>query len=885
MSRGEIYPLLRRDCGLDGRKTGQQGEPDMSNAAAPEDFWQQPLAELQRRLGSGPGGLGAEEAAARLLRYGPNVIGAQRRHGLLRKAAARLRNPLVLILIGAATISALTAEIGSFVIISIVVLLSVILDSLQEYRAETAADRLKAAVALTERVLRDGREVTVKAEAVVPGDLVLLAAGDLVPADGRLAETKDFFVNEALLTGESYPTEKRAISDGVPVREVAGAVNAAFMGSSVVSGTATLLVAATGAATQLGGISASLRHAPPAAALEQGIHEFGMLLVRITMLLVLFVLLINVLFHRPLLESFLFALALAVGLTPELLPMIVSVTLARGALRMARERVIVKRLGAIHDLGSMDVLCTDKTGTLTEAKIRLVRHVAISGDESRHVLDLAWLNSHFETGLRSPLDAAILEHGGADEAGWTKLDEVPFDFERRRISVLVEKAGRRMLVVKGAPEDVLRLSSHYEAPDEAIPRPFDAMAAEKARALFDSLGSEGFRVLGIAWRETAPDHAHAIVGDEQELVFAGFAAFLDPPKKGVEAALESLGRSGIAVKILTGDNERVTHHLCAELAIPVTGMITGAELATLSEEALGARIEAVNLFCRVTPAQKNRIILALKRRGHVVGFLGDGINDAPSLHTSDVGISVDTAVDVAKDAAGIILLERDLSVLERGVREGRRTFGNVMKYVMMGTSSNFGNMFSMALASLVLPFLPMLPVQILLNNLLYDLSELPIPMDEVDPEAMATPPHWNIRFIRNFMLVLGPVSSLFDFLTFGVLLLVFHAGPALFQTGWFIESLATQVLVIFVIRTRRNPLRSRPAPSLVIAAATVVTLSVLLPFTPLGRWFGFVAPPAALLLTLAAMLLCYLILAEIVKRGFYRSRVSGVSGKSRGADA
>lgn len=846
----------------------------MGEAAIRSDFWQVPLAELEHRLGSGPHGLTDEEASRRLLRFGPNVIGATRRQGFLRKTAGRLRNPLVLVLITAALISALTGEIGSFVIISIVVLLSVLLDSLQEYRAETAADRLKAAVALTERALRNGRETTIKAEALVPGDLVVLAAGDLVPADGRLVMAKDFFVNEALLTGESYPAEKHAISEGIQAPDVASAVNAAFMGSSVVSGTATLLVTSTGEKTRLGEISDSLRHPPPPAALERGIHEFGMLLVRITALLVLFVLLINLLFHRPPLESFLFALALAVGLTPELLPMVVSVTLARGALRMAKERVIVKRLGAIHDLGSMDILCTDKTGTLTEAKIRLIRHIAITGEESPHVLELAWLNSHFETGLRSPLDAAILEHGGADGAGWEKLDEVPFDFERRRVSVLVEKAGRRLLVVKGAPEDILKLCSHYEPDGTEPPRAFDTKAQGKARALFDALGTEGFRVLGIAWRVTGADHAHARVEDEAELVFSGFAAFLDPPKAGVGTVLQSLERNGVSVKILTGDNERVTQHLCGELAMPISGLLTGAELATLSEEALGARVETTNLFCRVTPAQKNRILLALKRRGHVVGFMGDGINDAPSLHSSDVGISVDTAVDVAKDAADIILLERDLSVLERGLREGRRTFGNVMKYVMMGTSSNFGNMFSMALASLILPFLPMLPVQILLNNLLYDLSELPIPMDEVDAESLVRPPHWDIRFIRNFMLVLGPLSSLFDFLTFGILLLVFHASPALFQTGWFIESLATQVLVIFVIRTRRSPLRSTPSPFLLLAAAIVVGLAILLPFSPLGRWFGFTPPPTMLLLVLAALLIAYLTLAEFVKRGFYRRLAS-----------
>jgi P-type Mg2+ transporter len=833
-------------------------------------FWQMPQAELERRIGAGAGGLSAGEAAARLASHGPNAIGARRRYGLAFKLAQRLRNPLVLILIAAALISAATGEVASCIIISTMVLLSVALDSLQEYRAEAAADRLKASVALTERVLRDGQEITVGAEALVPGDLVLLAAGDLVPADGRLLEARDLFVNEALLTGESYPAEKRAVPEGIADPEIAGAVNAVFMGSSVVSGTASLLVADTGEATRLGEISGVLRHTPPPAALEQGTHEFGMLIVRITVLLVLFVLLVNLLFHRPLLESFLFALALAVGLTPELLPMIVSVTLARGALRMAKERVIVKRLAAIHDLGSMDVLCTDKTGTLTEAKIRLIRQLSLSGADSPRVLDLAWLNSHFETGLRSPLDHAIIEHGGADGAGWTKIDEVPFDFERRRVSILLEKAGKRMLVVKGAPEDILRLSSHYEEADDPAPRPFDPAALARANALFESLGADGFRVLGIAWRSVTAEHAHAAVGDESQLVFAGFAAFLDPPKAGAGATIEGLGRAGIGVKILTGDNERVTRHLCAELGIPITGVLTGTELASLSEEALGARIEETNLFCRVTPVQKNRIILALKRRGHVVGFMGDGINDAPSLHTADVGISVDTAVDVAKDAADIILLEHDLSVLERGVREGRRTFGNVMKYVMMGTSSNFGNMFSMAGASLVLPFLPMLPVQILLNNLLYDLSEMPIPMDEVDPEAMAEPRHWDIRFIRNFMLILGPVSSLFDFLTFGLLLLAFDAGPALFQTGWFIESLATQVLVIFVIRTRRNPLASRPSPYLAAAALAVVGVAVLIPFTALGRWFGFVAPPLDLLAALAGMLIAYLILAQAVKRWFYR---------------
>ena len=832
-------------------------------------FWQTPLDELERQLGASSNGLSSTEADARLLRCGANTLNSRQKYSFLLKVVSRFRNPLVLILLVAAVISGLTGDVASLGIISTMVLLSVLLDSVQEYRAEQAAEQLKVSVALKEQVLRDGREITIRADQLVPGDVVLLAAGDLVPADGRLLEARDFFVNEGLLTGESYPTEKRVAAEGTANVDVAQAEDAAFMGTSVVSGSAKLLLCATGNATQLGEISATLRHTPPPAALERGVYEFGLLIVRLTILLVLFVLLVNAFFHRPLLESFLFALALAVGLTPELLPMIVSVTLARGAMRMAKQKVIVKRLAAIHDLGSMDVLCTDKTGTLTEAKIALIRHVTLSGTDSERVLELAWLNSHFETGLRSPLDTAILEHGSRNPAGWTKIDEVPFDFERRRVSVLLEREGRRILVVKGAPEDLLKLSSRYELSGERDTQPFDAAALARAQTQFQTLCTEGFRVLGIAWREEPASQAHVVVSDEHDFVFAGYAAFLDPPKASAGAAIAALERSGVGIKIITGDNERVTQYVCAQLDIPIEGLLTGTELAALSEEALSARIEGTNLFCRVNPSQKNRIILALKRRGHVVGYLGDGINDAPSLHTADVGISVDGAVDVAKDAADIILLEHDLEVVERGVREGRRTFGNIMKYIMMGTSSNFGNMFSMAGASLILPFLPMLPIQVLLNNFLYDLSEVPIPMDEVDDELLAQPRHWDIKFIRNFMLVLGSVSSIFDFLTFGLLLWVFNATEALFQTGWFMESLATQVLVIFIIRTRGSPLRSRPNPVLAGTSLAVAAVGILLPYTAIGRWFGFIPLPLAFLAALGAMVVCYLVLAEGVKRWFY----------------
>jgi len=843
----------------------------MTSDSGPEwKFWHIALADLERQLGTGRNGLSSAGAGARRLRYGLNTLEERRRLSLPLKFLSRFRNPLVIILLAAAVISALTGDLSSLVIISTIVLMSAVLDTVQEYRAEQAAESLKVSVALKEQILRDGQEVTVLGQDLVPGDVVLLAAGDLVPADGRLLEARDFFVNEALLTGEPYPAEKHARDEGVDSPDVAEATNAAFMGSSVMNGSAKLFVCATGLTTQLGQISSSLRRAPPPSALDQGTHRFGMLIVRFTEILVLFVLLINLLFHRPWLESFLFAVALAVGLTPELLPMIVSVTLARGALRMARAHVIVKRLGAIHDLGSMDVLCTDKTGTLTEAKISLARQVALSGVDSERVLDLAWLNSHFQAGLRNPLDTAIVEAGQSRGAGWAKIDVVPFDFQRRRVSVLVEHEGRRVLITKGAPEDVIKLATRYEEPGKPELLPLDDAARTGAAKVFEGLSAEGFRALGVAWRELEPDRAGATVADEQDLVFAGFVVFFDPPKASAGAAIAALGAKGVGVKILSGDNERVTQHVCAELGIPITGVLTGTEIEALSEEALGARLEETNLFCRVAPAQKNRIILGLRHRGHVVGFLGDGINDAPSLHSSDVGISVDSAVDVAKDAADIILLQQDLGVLERGVTEGRRAFANIMKYIMMAMSSNFGNMFSMAGATLILPFLPMLPVQILLNNLLYDVSEMPIALDEVDREITEKPEHWDMRFIRNFMLLLGPVSSVFDFLTFGLLLLVFHADEALFQTGWFIESLATQVLVIFVLRTRRNPLSSRPHPLLATTSVAVVVLAVVLPFTPLGAWFGFVPPSAAFLLAIAGLTVSYLLLAQGAKWAFYR---------------
>jgi Mg2+-importing ATPase len=832
-------------------------------------FWQVPISALQEQLKSDAEGLSSAEAAARLARYGPNLIHAERKRALLLQFLAKFRNPLVIILLAASAISAFTGDATSFFIIGAIVLMSVTLDFVQEHRAGQAAERLRQSVAVRVRVLRDGKPCDIPMAELAPGDVVLLSAGDLVPGDGRVLEAKDFFVNQALLTGEPYPVEKSP-GELSETTDMAAAGNGVFLGTSVISGTARALVCRTGQNTALGEIADSLIAKAPPTSFEQGTQHFGLLIMRMTVLLVLFVLLVNAFFHRPWLESFLFAMALAVGLTPELLPMVVSVTLSRGALRMAANKVIVKRLASIHNLGSMDVFCTDKTGTLTEARIHLERHLDPLGRDSRRVLELAYLNSFFETGLKSPLDDAILEHSEIDTSGWRKIDEVQFDFERRRVSVLLDNGTTRLLVVKGAPEDILRLSTQYEGEGGTGLRPLDQVSLATARKQFEDLGNDGFRVLAIAWREVKAGCSHAVVGDETELIFAGFAAFLDPPKESAKAALAGLAADRVSVKIITGDNELVTQHVFTQLGLPVTGVLTGSEIQQMDDPALAARAEEVNLFCRVTPVQKNRIILALKRRGHVVGYLGDGINDAPSLHSADVGISVDSAVDVAKAAADMILLEQDLGVLHAGVLEGRRTFGNIMKYIMMGTSSNFGNMFSMAGASLFLPFLPMLPVQILLNNLLYDVSELPIPLDRVDDDYLSHPRHWDMKFIRNFMLVIGPVSSVFDFLTFYIMLAVFHAGEALFHTGWFIESMATQVLVIFIIRTRRNPFKSRPNPWLVACSLSVVAAAVLLPFSSAGVYLGFVAPPVFFFLILTALLLAYLLAVELMKRWFFR---------------
>ena len=835
--------------------------------------WNIPLAPLLAELRATADGLTSQEADARLAECGPNNALSRQRRPLWREILERFANPLVLILLFAASLSAWTGQVTSFLIITVIILLSVVLDVVQQLRAENAVDALRRSVALRTEVVRDGQQRTIAVEHVVPGDVVRLAAGDIVPGDCRLLRAHDFFVNQALFTGEPYPVEKHAGDLSNPTEEASGAANFLFMGTSAISGTAAAIVCRTGRRTELGGLAGSLASRRPADAFEHGIRRFGLLMLRFTIFLVLFVLAANVIFQRPWLDSLLFALALAVGLTPELLPMVVTVTLANGAKRLAQRRVIVKRLAAIHDLGAMDVLCTDKTGTLTEFQIRLVRCVGADGRDSGEALRLAYLNSAFESGIKSPLDAAILAHCEQDMAACKKIDEVPFDFERRRVSVLVDDGPVRLLIVKGAPEDVIRLSAAYVAADGSR-RELDSQMEKALLAQFERFGEEGYRVLAVASRSVERAHDNALVGDEAALTFAGFAVFVDPPKPDAAAAIQGLARAGVEVKILTGDNERITRHICNEIGVEVQGVLTGSELAEMSQEALRARLASVNLFCRVTPQQKERILLALKRTGRVVGFLGDGINDASALHSADVGISVDSGADVAKAAADLVLLEHDLGVVLDGVFEGRRTVENVSKYILMGASSNLGNMFSMAGAALFLPFLPMLPTQVLLNNLLYDLSEVGVPFDNVDAEALQRPVHWDIRFIERFMLVLGPVSSLFDFLTFFALIRLFGASEAVFQTGWFVESLATQCLVVFVIRTRGSPWRSRPHPLLALLSIGAVAAGLLITLTPLGGLFGFVTLPPSFYLFLVTAVAAYLALVEAVKRAYYRRAAS-----------
>jgi Mg2+-importing ATPase len=827
-------------------------------------YWSAPLPSLLEELGTSARGLSTEEA------YRRSATGTLTR--LRRTSRARgprlflhqFENPIAAILVVAAILAFFLGDRADAAVILAIVVVSGILGFWQERKAAHAVERLLALVQPKATVLRNGLEQQLAPEDVVPGDVVLLSAGDSVPGDGRLLTANDLFVDEAALTGESFPVAK-AVADLPPDAPLARRTNAVFLGTHAVSGSAVAVMVHTGRDTAFGAISERLRLRSPETEFERGVRRFGYFLLEITLLFVLAIFAFNVAFHRPALDSLLFALALAVGLTPQLLPGIISVNLAHGARRMAESKVIVKRLSSIENFGSMEVLCCDKTGTLTEGKARVHSAVSMTGQASESTLLYAYLNSFFEKGYDNPIDRAIREHPLRDISGWRKLGEKPYDFSRKRLSVLLGKDGKALLVTKGAVPNVLEVCTTAEGPDGVAVPLESALTIIQAR--FQELSARGLRALAVAYR--AAGLGQSLAPDEEaEMTFVGFLVLDDPVKQGVADTIRQLRELGVSLKVITGDNRWVAQTLGREVGVKAD-VLTGADLHDLSEAGLIGRVAEVDLFAEIEPAQKDRIILALKKAGHVVGFVGDGINDATALHVADVGISVDSAVDVAKEAADIVLLEKDLGVLATGVREGRATFANTMKYVLMATSSNFGNMFSMAGASLLLPFLPLLPSQILLMNLLTDLPEMFIASDRVDDEMTARPHRWDIRFIRRFMLLFGLVSSVFDYLTFALLLVAMQAPERLFRTGWFVESVVSATLIVLVVRTRHALYRSRPGSLLLSAALAVVLATVALPYLPGVELIGFQQLPLLFYFTLGAIILAYVLSAEMAKRWFY----------------
>ncbi len=864
---------MRHTAKKDAEKTSSWSE-----SATLEEIVRLPTEEVLARLDTSHSGLTSEEATNRLQTYGHNQLPQKKRRAGAVEFLYHLRNPLVFILLFAGLISGLIGQALDAAIIFSIVLISVVLDVYQESKAEKSAEVLKKRVVTTATVLRDGAKKEIPLSSLVPGDIIYLSAGDIVPADSRVIVQKDLYVDQSGLTGESFPVEKTTTATTAAGNAtITEASNYVFLGTSVVSGTAAAVAVRTGGSTEYGKIAEQLVGRAPETEFERGLRRFGFLITQVALVLVIFVFFINA-FLKPavshqqsdILESLLFAVALAVGLTPELLPMIVSVNLSRGALEMSKKDVIVKRLASIQNFGNMDVLCTDKTGTLTENVITLVIHADIEGKDSEKALFYAFLNSYYETGLKSPLDDAILKYKHLDVKGFDKVDEVPFDFIRRRVSIVFEHEKDRLMICKGALEEIASVCSSIEFEDKIID--LTSEQQKKMQDNYHKLSSQGFRVLGVSYRRIGEKPSYSLK-DEKEMIFLGFIAFMDPPKESSKESLQLLKKAGIELKILTGDNELVTGKVCEQLGFEIKGVVLGSDVAVLQDDALTRTVERANVFARVSPAQKDRIMSALKRNRHVVGFLGDGINDATSMHTADVGISAENAVDVAKESADIILLQKDLTVLSAGALEGRKTFGNTMKYILMGISSNFGNMFSAAGASVFLPFVPMLPTQILLNNVLYDMSEVTIPTDNVDQEYIQKPKKLDTTYIRNFMLFFGPISSIFDFLTFFIMLQVFngYANVPLFRTAWFIESLCTQTLVIFAIRTRKSPFyKSRPSKPLFLTSLIVVGIAIVFPFTPLADLFEFAAPPIMFYGILAGFIGAYLVLVEILKRLFYK---------------
>ncbi|CAJ0683553.1 Magnesium-transporting ATPase, P-type 1 [Ralstonia holmesii] len=834
------------------------------------------------RLQTQTQGLTQEAAAQRLREYGFNRVANGHHEAVLIELVRRSVNPLNLLLISLAGVSAVLGDVRAAVLIAVMVVLSVVLGFLQEHRSNRAAEALRRMVHTTATVRRigsDGAEASqeIPIEQLVPGDIVQLSAGDMIPADLRLLSAKDVFVNQSALTGEAMPQEKHAqSSDSHPAADF-DRPNLCFMGSAVVSGYATAVVLTTGHRTAFGHVANLIAGQRVQTSFDRGITRFTWLMLTLILVMAPTVFLINGLTKGNWFEALLFAVAVAVGLTPEMLPMIVTVNLAKGAIAMSRKKVIVKRLNAIQNFGAMDVLCTDKTGTLTQDRIILKHHLDLRGEESDQVLEYAFLNSFYQSGLKNLLDVAVLKHVELEQrldvhARFQKIDELPFDFERRRMSVvLAQDDGTHVLICKGAVEEVLAVSARYVSGDEA--GPLEASHLQDTRQLAENLNADGFRVVAVAYKEMPPEQSQYAVADESGLTLLGYIAFLDPPRDTAAPAIAALKASGVAVKILTGDNAIVARKICREVGLAVEPVVLGTELAAMSPDQMADMAERASVFAKVSPAQKAAIVEALHRRGHVVGFMGDGINDGPALKAADVGISVDSAVDIAKESADIILLEKSLAVLGEGVTEGRKVFGNIVKYIKMGASSNFGNMFSVLGASLFLPFLPMAPVQVLLNNLLYDFSQTAIPTDNVDDEYLVKPRRWEIGSILKFMLYMGPVSSLFDFATYALLLGVFHAwaDPALFQSGWFVESLLTQTLIIHIIRTGKVPfVQSRASTALVLTSIAIACVGVAMPLTSVGALFGFVPLPAAYWPGLAAIVLTYGLFAYVMKAWYVR---------------
>lgn len=839
-------------------------------AALPDpSAWSAPAAELLQRLQAGADGFTAAQAAERLALHGPNRPKRAGRRTALQVFAAQFKSPLVLILVFAAAVSLVTGDLLDASIVLAIIAAGAALSFAQEYRAGRAVEELLARIKLRCDVLRDGRRAQIDADAVVPGDVLLLSAGSLIPADARVLEADDFFVNQAVLTGETFPVEKRA---GVVAERagLAARTNCVFQGTNVRSGYARAVVTATGAATEYGRIAGRLALRAPETEFERGIRQFGNLLTRWMTLLVIAIFAANVAYQRPVADSLMFAIALAVGLAPELLPAIISITLARGAQRMARAGVIVRRLAAIENFGSMDVLCTDKTGTLTAGVVKLDAAVAAAGGASDRVLELAWLNASLQTGLANPLDEAIVAAAGAREAGrWTKTEEIPYDFVRKRLSVAVRGAdGTTTLITKGALDRVLAICSGVR--EAAAVAPLDGLHRGAIAQAAEGWAEQGFRVLAVASRAVGP-RAGYTVADEADMIFEGCLLFFDPPKDDAAQAIADLRALGVALKVITGDSRGVALHVAQAVGLPVEDVLTGAQLEDLRDEALWQRAQRTTIFAEVDPNQKERIITALRRTGHVVGYLGDGINDAPSLHAADVGVSVDTAVDVAKETADFVLLEHSLGALRDGIREGRRVFANTLKYVYTTASANFGNMLSMAGLSLVIPFLPLLPKQILLNNFLSDLPAMALAGDRVDPDRVERPRRWEVARIRNFMLTFGAISSAFDVLTFVVLLAVLRAAPDEFRTAWFVESLLTELAILLVVRTHRPLFASRPGRGVLWTTVAVAIAAIVLPYVPgAAALFGFVPLPGTLMLTLIAITAGYIAVNEKAKTAFHR---------------